>query len=214
MSESAALPAEWSLILGDFLGCARSTLDHLAWALATLDGQKPPKPTMLSFPIVVGPKPGVSAEKRWQTAVVNNLQNISPALYIPMIHRHQPFLRGSVATAHPLALLDKLCQVDKHRRLHLVQSRPLELQVDTRVQATNFIVQGQEFLPVATSEPGTIIARVWGRPTGNGDADVRIRFPPWTLAPIIEGEILMEGVCQLILAYLDALLSEFESVVV
>lgn len=213
LARPAPLPARWSLIIGDFLGNARAALDHLAWALSTLRQQTPPQPTRLSFPIVTGPTTRVTAEQRWQQVRTKNLQNIDAVLFVPMIRRHQPFTLGSHADQHPLAALDRLCQTDKHRRLHVVQAMPLEVQMVPEVyEASHFTVEGQRYHRPATGQPGTLLAEVWGRPDGKGTPDVRVRFPPWRVAPIIEGEFLMEGVCQGILAYVHELLCEFEAV--
>lgn len=42
---------EWSLIFADVVHALRSSLDALAWEIASLDGNTPPKPNQVYFPI-------------------------------------------------------------------------------------------------------------------------------------------------------------------
>jgi len=123
----------WGAIIGDVVHNLRSALDHLVWALTLVNGHTPPA--------VIPPKPQPGSEwkdirfpiyafdfrKRypsgrripWRFKPPNSLWGVRPALRADL-QRLQPFNHGKRAPKMPLAVLDELWNIDKHRHLHLV----------------------------------------------------------------------------------------------
>ena len=110
------IPALWGLLLGDFAHNARSALDHLAEALVVADsGFAGTRQTQ--FPIVLSPC-------EWPGQLYR-LKGVSER-HVTMIESLQPYKRtdphgwhsGLIAIDDPLALLNRLSNVDKHRVLN------------------------------------------------------------------------------------------------
>ncbi len=129
------------VLLGETVYLLRSALDNLAWQLALLNVGKPSRRT--EFPIYRKQPNNTKTRREYYEKVREihpNAQNI--------IEKLQPYQRGSAADSDPLALLDELCNTDKHRGLNPVA-----------------ISQGVPILPNITVEcegvdEGNIIARV------------------------------------------------------
>ncbi len=100
------VPDKITLIAGDFLYCLRSSLDQLVWALAKSVGSYP-KGTQ--FPIF---------EQRDQGKFNRNTLGVPPGA-IAVIESYQPYNAQSptVMKEHLLWQLNKLCNIDKHRRI-------------------------------------------------------------------------------------------------
>jgi hypothetical protein len=131
---------EWGAIIGDVVHNLRSALDHLVWQLTIANGHTPPNPIpprgrpgsewrQISFPIYTFDRrdrypsgrripwryraPGWRSNKE-----PGSLWGIRPDLRT-VIQKLQPFNRGKNAPKEPLAVLDELWNIDKHRHLHL-----------------------------------------------------------------------------------------------
>jgi hypothetical protein len=118
-------PSElWGPIIGDAVHDLRSALDQLVWALSVAHQANPPPPDpiprgnpwrQIAFPICLN-------ESAWVSAVQNQLWAIDPALAAG-IKTLQPFETGKLAPERePLAVLQELWNIDKHRHLHLVNA--------------------------------------------------------------------------------------------
>jgi hypothetical protein len=102
----ADTPNEVPLILGDLLYCLRSSLDQTVWQLASLTT---PYPERTQFPIL--DKDTRNTRKSfadWTDGV--------PARAKRLIKSLQPYHRAD-PSAHLLWRLNRLCNIDKHRRI-------------------------------------------------------------------------------------------------
>jgi hypothetical protein len=118
---------EWGPIIGDIVHGYRSALDQLVWGLsvdyqATL-GVAPPRGRIpygnawrkIGFPICLG-------SDAWKSAKTAQLWAIDPA-HLAVLKGLQPFETGKNAPERePLAVLQELWNIDKHRHLHLVNA--------------------------------------------------------------------------------------------
>jgi hypothetical protein len=121
---------EWGAIIGDVVHNLRSALDHLVWQLTLANGNTPPPNPVprdscwrkIGFPIWLKPYP---ADHRgnlipWASArkEPKSLWGVRPSLRADF-EALQPFKHGQNAAKEPLAILDELWNIDKHRHLHL-----------------------------------------------------------------------------------------------
>src|SRR3990172_1324265 len=113
---------EWGLFIGDAVNNLRSALDNLIWQLTVLEkGPAPDDPLPFGsewrdvrFPIIIRPA-------SWAKAARKNLWGVRPSLRAD-IEALQPFVTGKNAPERePLAVLEELWNIDKHRHLHLAQ---------------------------------------------------------------------------------------------
>ena len=117
----------WGPIIGDIVHNLRSALDQTAWGLsvdyqATLGNHPPPDPIppkdpwrAISFPIC-------TRSTQWPSAVRRKLWAVDPAL-LASLQGLQPYITGPQAPdREPLAVLEELWNIDKHRHLHLVNA--------------------------------------------------------------------------------------------
>lgn len=113
---TAAIPTRLALIAGDFLQCLRSSLDYLIWELALANGCQPNGQN--SFPIC-------STLKDYQNEVVNRhrLDGLSKEAQA-MMNALQPF-HSDDPMRSPLIVLEKLTNINKHRRVLLTAMRRL-----------------------------------------------------------------------------------------
>lgn len=101
-------PVDLPVIIGDCLFNVRSALDHIAWQLVL---PKNPTPgNKLIFPIS-------KDRKAFDKAVADNGLKDAPVNAVAVIEGLQPYHTGET---HPLALLSKLHNVDKHRQLNVL----------------------------------------------------------------------------------------------
>jgi hypothetical protein len=125
LSLAEPIPIKLSMILGDALNNMRSSLDHLVGRFVELDGGKVERHHC--FPIC---SDVVSFDRR-----VNQLRRKSdgpgPLDGIPaggpelaLIRGAQPYHRGEDWREHPLAVLNKMTNIDKHRDIHIAASYP------------------------------------------------------------------------------------------
>jgi hypothetical protein len=113
---------EWSLMIGDTLHNLRSALDHLAWQLVILDGQKPGEQTQ--FPIRETP-----FSKKGNLTPTQLTPPIRSAEIVDALEKAQPYQGPDGEPIrpdwNPLLHLSRLNNIDKHRLL-LVVSRVLD----------------------------------------------------------------------------------------
>lgn len=106
---NALVPPELPLIIGDTLYNFRSCLDHLAYALARTNLGVAPRGEKVMFPIH-------GAIGSYMVSGVDAVRGMSPAVQ-GIIERMQPYHRKNGSETHPLAILNKLSNIDKHRHL-------------------------------------------------------------------------------------------------
>ena len=117
-------PTRWAPLIGDILHNLRSALDHLMWELARLRnfGHEPPEWTRATFPIF--PNRGRFWRKgrdgRWTSASGASALQRVPGDARRLILEVQPYKDGGRAKEHPLWLLHRLANADKHKTLHHV----------------------------------------------------------------------------------------------
>jgi hypothetical protein len=125
LSLAEPIPIKLSMILGDALNNMRSSLDHLVGRFVELHGGKVERHH--SFPIC---SDVASFDRR-----VNQLRRKSdgpgPLDGIPaggpelaLIRGAQPYHRGEDGREHPLAVLNRMTNIDKHRDIHIAASYP------------------------------------------------------------------------------------------
>ena len=114
------VPIEWSIGVGEILYNLRSALDHLVWQLVIANGEDPKQ--VNQFPILdeeaewTSPRTkanlkGVSDEDK---KVICFLQPFNPLLRLPINGGNRP------CNAQVFRTLRDLCNIDKHRHLHLI----------------------------------------------------------------------------------------------
>jgi hypothetical protein len=98
------------LIIGDCLQCLRSTLDYLIWELVIAAGNEPKDSN--SFPIAL-------KEKAYKNEIGKRfrLDGVCEEV-LPIIDSLQPF-KQAIPHSAPLAVLDNLTNINKHRRVLL-----------------------------------------------------------------------------------------------
>lgn len=107
---------EWGLLLGDMIHNLRSALDHLAWQLVILNGEKPRRQNQ--FPII-----GTESEywkvpkNRSESARDRMLEGVSEP-HRTFIDLVQPFNARNDPSGTALAVLSWLSNADKHRVIH------------------------------------------------------------------------------------------------
>lgn len=99
---------ELSLIFGDVLTNLRSTLDYLVWQLVLVAGNEPSNRT--SFPVA-------TTSQGWASARNDQLQGVDGE-WIEVLDGLQPYRQGS-PDLHPLAILNRVNNINKHRTLPL-----------------------------------------------------------------------------------------------
>ncbi len=122
---------EWGAIIGDVVHNLRSALDHLVWQLTIANGHTPPPNPIpkrgpgsewrdIGFPICVTPHPAdhLGNPIPWASAKdLKSLWGIGPRLRAAF-QELQPFVTGQNPSEEPLAVLNELWNIDKHRHLH------------------------------------------------------------------------------------------------
>lgn len=104
-------PAKWAIVLGDILNNLNSALDHLVCSLARLnDPEHDCRAT--EFPIFTDKAKYEVKKERVLRGIPEEAQSIIGEL--------QPFNSGENPAMHVLEVLRHFCNIDKHRRLHLV----------------------------------------------------------------------------------------------
>jgi hypothetical protein len=102
-----APPVDLTLILGDLLTNLRATLDYLVWQLVLAAGGVPTDRN--AFPCV-------RDAKNWHSAREDRLAGVDPR-WAGEIEKLQPYHRPQQPERHPLAVLDTINNINKHRAL-------------------------------------------------------------------------------------------------
>jgi hypothetical protein len=111
-----AFPAvKWGIVIGDAVHCLRSALDQLVYGLC----EKPGPPNR--FPIC-------RTEREWVVDAPRMYWSL-PSAYIAVLNRAQPYHRGDAAHMHPLAILNVLWNLDKHRAIPALALVPTRVAV-------------------------------------------------------------------------------------
>jgi hypothetical protein len=162
-------PPVLGLLIGECLYQLRTALDHLAWQLASIDGRTPPETT--EFPIFKDRPKYERARDRKMGSLPKEAQDL-----IDGFQPCDPKASGDPAE-HPLWLLHRLTNDDKHQRLHLVFSTPLGF--DGR-----FGPQGNLEVGFTTGpfQDGDEIGWAKMGPPGNPQKDVQITSAGFALA--------------------------------
>lgn len=101
---------DWGPLIGDVLNNLRSSLDHLAWHLSGGRGDN-----QTAFPIF-------SSREKYELSAAAHLRHI-PEPARARIERQQPwYQRSDDPESHPLWVLHRLTNDDKHKRLHITQT--------------------------------------------------------------------------------------------
>jgi hypothetical protein len=126
------IPDKITMIAGDFLYCLRSSLDQLVWSLAKEIGSYP---SGTQFPIL---------DHRDQGKFNRNTIGV-PLGAVAIIESYQPYNAQSPALMkeHLLWQLNKLCNIDKHRRIP----------TDATIIDFNFPDFPRKFISVAKFDP-------------------------------------------------------------
>jgi hypothetical protein len=144
-------PERWSVLLGDVLTSLRAALDHTFWAAAMLHSGQPARPQRLMFPIATKAD-GFARTARELSSLV------APDLWA-MIESLQPFRSGDRAHTAPLAVLQWLSNVDKHRFVHIVGRTAVDFgPVILRAEPAIEIVE--EWRHEGPVDEGTVVARL------------------------------------------------------
>jgi hypothetical protein len=98
-------PPEWGTIIGDIAHNLRSCIDHVAWQVWLLNGVAS---NTTQFPLYVDKRQYLAECKDW---------GLNPD-HERLFRDFQPYKRGNAADSHPLRLLNKLSNIDKHQVVH------------------------------------------------------------------------------------------------
>jgi hypothetical protein len=96
-----------ALVFGDMISNLRATLDYLVWQLVLAAGKRPGRRT--SFPVV-------RREKDWEVQSRSALSGVEPE-WVEEIESRQPYHRPERPHLHPLAILEHVNNLTKHRFL-------------------------------------------------------------------------------------------------
>ena len=121
-------PVRWGVVIGDVVNNLRAALDNLVWRLSVHEQARhgispPPDPLPYNSPWRRVSFPIVTAPTAWDPARPRCLGFVRKDLWA-WFERLQPFVTGKntgQAVREPLAILDELWNIDKHRHLHIGQ---------------------------------------------------------------------------------------------
>lgn len=143
-----------SLLLGDAIFNYRAALDHVAWMAAKPKSSR--ERGGVYFPIV-------SLKDDWETDFAKKMPG-APDAVKALIRTHQPFLNGEQWRDHPLSVLTKWNNDDKHKVLHIVAAGTQHVNFKQLGDWANFEVLATDYAePRIDMAPGTELVRVVGR---------------------------------------------------
>jgi hypothetical protein len=145
--EKTPLPKRFGLMFGDCIQCIRSSLDYLVHELVELE-QKPhhlQKHKQNQFPIAMTQK---AYKEKMKANYLEGVDSKAEAI----IYSLQPLTALDPGT-HPLVILDKLANINKHRRViltnfvstNIAPSQPLQFPHIRGVARGTSLVTGQSF---------------------------------------------------------------------
>jgi len=126
-----------ALVFGDMVSNLRATLDYLVWQLVLAGGMRPGRRT--GFPVV-------RREKDWEVQSAAALRGVAPE-WVAKIEARQPYHRPEQPALHPLAILDDINNMNKHRFLPVAVMSVQRLDLLLNVQdAAGELIESQDFL--------------------------------------------------------------------
>jgi hypothetical protein len=136
-----------ALVFGDMISNLRTTLDYLVWQLVLAAGKRPGRRT--SFPVV-------RRAKDWKVQSRTALGGVERR-WVDEIESRQPFQRVDRPSIHPLAILDHVNNLNKHRFLPVallsVEQLGLLINVDS---ARGELIESQDFLDRPITPDGVL----------------------------------------------------------
>jgi hypothetical protein len=125
-----------ALVFGDLISNLRTTLDYLVWQLVLAAGKRPGRRT--GFPVV-------RREKDWEVQSRTALRGMAPE-WAAEIEARQPY-QVERPSVHPLAILDHVNNLNKHRFLPVALLSVEHLGLLINVQpAAGEAIESQDFL--------------------------------------------------------------------
>jgi hypothetical protein len=126
-----------ALVFGDMISNLRTTLDYLAWQLVLASGNRPGRRT--GFPVV-------RRAKDWEVQSRTALRGVEQQ-WLAEIESRQPYHRPERPSIHPLAILDHVNNLNKHRFLPaaLLSVEQLGLLINVE-SARGEVIESQDFL--------------------------------------------------------------------
>jgi len=125
------------LIFGDMISNLRTTLDYLVWQLVLAGGNRPGRRT--GFPVV-------RREKDWEVQSRTALSGIEQR-WVDEIEALQPYHHPDRPSIHPLAILDHVNNLNKHRFLPVALLSVEQLALLINVEpAAGEVIESQDFL--------------------------------------------------------------------
>jgi hypothetical protein len=126
-----------ALVFGDMISNLRTTLDYLVWQLVLAAGNRPGRRT--GFPVV-------RRAKDWAVQSRTALSGVAPQ-WADEIELRQPFQRPDRPSVHPLAILDHVNNLNKHRFLPVALLSVEQLGLLINVEsARGEVIESQDFL--------------------------------------------------------------------
>lgn len=165
-------------VIGDVLFNLRSTLDHLAYQLTPKDLGIDPR--TISFPIYDSREEFAAIRKDGEPAPRSGLFKIRglPAGAQEVVERLQPYHGGSPRD-QPLWLLNELCNIDKHRAVHVAVTNVKSGMLRIRYPPGSFF---SDTPMKAATRSGTLIGSII---LGQGVAYDPQRIKSWTECQIV-----------------------------
>jgi len=143
------LPDAITSVVGDCIQNFRSSLDHIVWRLAS-DGERQHHPTRPAFPIEINPE-DFHAKGRHR---IQSLREASKR----MIEEQQPYATNPAQPdEEPIAFLELLSNIDKHRRIHFANPT---FQFMSVLVGSNVVPVSYRAQPGERIRPGLVLARV------------------------------------------------------
>jgi hypothetical protein len=173
-------------IIGDCIHNLRSSLDTLMWQLVLLRGGKPSRRTQ--FPIFERR----AAYRARAPAMISGVSRSDRGT----LERLQPFYRSRGRLppgGHPLAILARLSNTDKHRVIHAAATR-LGLHGDVPRDDHQRVIKG-----IPNKDAGEILKETWRRAIelDDGDEIVRFRLAPIGPNPTVTMNYQLGSICEL-----------------
>lgn len=195
LKKTREIPENFAFVAGDAIYNLRSCLDHLAFALAeSYSGFAAAEKGLGQFPIhgAIGSymDKGVVACRYMSDEVKGIIETL------------QPYHAGKKASEHPLAVLNALSNIDKHRHLTLGRSVRMESSVALSPESQDIeIVAQKTSIRAGTFSDETAVAQILCRVTGSKPKPVfdnqfivDIAFPDSGPAPGKVALMELEGV--------------------
>lgn len=161
-------PEQWSVVVGDVLTNLRAALDHVLWSAVVAHSGPPAKPQRVQFPIT-----STAAKFQQPTTELESL--VAPKVW-EVVEAVQPFHAGAQAHTTPLEVLRWLCNVDKHRTVHVVGRTAFDI-APVLVEASVPLTVVEEWRHEGAVQDGAVVARLkMKRPAEGVPVDLRPTF--------------------------------------